>query len=142
MKGENERQRPPSVPGYRNPEAGLTDLIHHDRALARPVAGTINEVETSLETDEPGVWEIEQGTDVLCRDGEKVGEVVDVMEGYLVVEQGFFNPSDIYVPLSAIVRHDDSCLYLSYSRDEFEDHDWSQEPVPPSDGDEGADTNG
>ena len=126
---DRKRGQPPQMPVYRNPDAGLTDLIHDDRALARPVAGTINVNETGLETDDTGSWEIEQGTDVVCRDGGKIGEVVDVMPGYMVVEQGFFHPRDIYVPLGLIGRHDDDdTLRLSLTRDEFERADWSHEP--------------
>lgn len=126
-----KRGQPPQMPVYRNPDAGLTDLIHDDRALARPVAGTINVNETGLETDDTGSWEIEQGTDVVCRDGGKIGEVVDVMPGYMVVEQGFFHPQDVYVPINLIAEHQADTLRLSISRDEFERADWSHEPDPP-----------
>ncbi len=131
---ENEKHQPPQMPVYRNPDAGLTDLIHDDRALARPVAGTIEVNETGLGTGDSGTWEIEQGVDVLCRDGEKIGEVVDVMPGYMVLEQGFFHPRDIYVPIGLIARHDDEdTLRLSITRDEFEKADWTHEPDPPQD---------
>ena len=92
------------------------------------MAGTIHADETKLDADASETWEIEQGTDVLCEDDEKIGEVVDILPGYLVVEQGFFDPTDIFVPISFVVRHDDVSLTLAMTREEFEQRDWSQEP--------------
>lgn len=123
---DRDDQRPPS---YRNPDAGLTDLLQHDRAIARPLAGSIRYGTVDEETGEVDEREIDQGTNVLSHDGEKLGEVVDVMENYLVVEQGFFDPHDIYIPVSAIEKHDASALRLRMTRDEFEASDWTTEPV-------------
>lgn len=139
MTNEKERQQGRTVPGGSRPDQGLTDLIRRDRALSRPMAGTINVGETGIGTDETDTWDIEQGANVLSDDNEKLGEVVDILQGYLVVEQGFFDPKDIYVPISAIARHDDAGLYLAYTLDEFEKIDWSQYPDATSDGDEGRD---
>jgi len=127
-KDETDRKNRQPAPEQPRPDPGLTDLIRRDRALARPMAGTINVDETGLTAEESDTWDIEQGANVLSADNEKLGEVVDIVNGYLVVEQGFFDPQDIYVPISAIVRHDDEGIYLSYTRDEFEDIDWSQFP--------------
>ena len=128
MTDEKKRRQGRSVPEGARPDPGLTDLIRRDRALSRPMAGTINVGETGISAEETDTWDIEQGANVLSDDGEKLGEVVDILEGYLVVEQGFFDPKDIYVPISAIARHDDAGLYLAYTRDEFEEIDWSQVP--------------
>lgn len=119
----------PNLPRVRpRRHSGLTDLIHQDRALGRPLAGTIRADETEFDTGDAETWEIEQGTDVLCRDGQKVGEVVDVRPGYLVVEQGFYDPRDIFVPLGYITRHDDASLTLSLTQEEFDRRDWTREP--------------
>lgn len=126
MSDRDDQQPPPS---YRNPEAGLTDLLQQGHALSRPIAGTIQYGKADEETGEIDQREIEQGANVLSRDGEKLGEVVDVMEGYLVVEQGFFNPHDVYIPIKAIEKHDESTLRLNMTRDEFEASDWTREPV-------------
>lgn len=137
-----DRKFPPQssdTPLHRNTDAALTDLIHHDRALARPVAGTVR----IGASDEPNGWdrEVEQGTNVLCKNGEKIGEVVDVEDDYLVVEQGFFIPQDIYVPASTIASHDSNSLYLTMTREEFDKVDWSQEPErKPEPVDDGDDT--
>ena len=41
------------------------------------------------------------GADVFGADGEKVGTVAAVYPGYIVVEKGFFFPTDYYIPMSA-----------------------------------------
>lgn len=107
-------------------EAELTEMIQHNSARATPIAGVIRAEDTAAE--ERGTWKIEQGADVLCRDGEKVGEVVEVRPGHLVVEEGFFDPQDLYIPLDLIEEHDETSLALSITRDTFEASDWTEEP--------------
>ncbi len=115
--------RPDATQG--NVDGGLTELFQNDRAVAQPVAGSL-----ICEGDESGNsdLEIQQGTDVLCTDGKKIGEVVDVIGNHLVVERGFFVPSDIYVPREAISGHDDAGLYLNLTKRQVESQDWSEEP--------------
>ena len=128
MTGRPDEEQPPTVASVPPAESGLTDIIHHERAQGRPLAGTIKAGETAAEGHGAGTWQIEQGTDVLCDGGEKIGEVVEVMPGYLVVEQGFFDPHDIYVPIDLIAGHDETSLNLSMSREAFDREDWSEEP--------------
>lgn len=136
MTEQNRDKQPPYRPGHRNPDGGLTDLIHHDRAISRPVAGRLNIGETGIEAYSIESWDVEEGTDVLCSQGEKIGEVVDVTERYLVVERGFFNPHDIYIPKNMIYSHDDSGLHLNMPKDEVEQQHWAQEPeIAPSEPD-------
>src|SRR5690606_27069425 len=91
-------------------EAELTEMIQHTSAVTAPLAGVIRAEETAA--DERGTWKIEQGIDVLCRDGDKVGEVVEVRPGHLVVEEGFFDPQDLYIPLDLVEDHDETSLAL------------------------------
>ncbi len=107
-------------------EAELTEMIQHTSAVTAPLAGVIRAEETAA--DERGTWKIEQGIDVLCRDGDKVGEVVEVRPGHLVVEEGFFDPQDLYIPLDLVEDHDETSLALSITRDMFEASDWTEEP--------------
>jgi hypothetical protein len=127
MTDRNDNQ-PPKVQRDQRPQSGLTDLIHHGHAQSRPMAGTIHADETTLEADAAETWEIEQGTDVLCEDGEKIGEVVDIIPGHLVVEKGFYDPTDLYIPIALVTRHDDVSLSLSITQEDFEERDWSKEP--------------
>jgi hypothetical protein len=121
----DDSQEPKIEPGL-GAEAELTDTIQQESARAAPLAGVIRSEETGA--PEGGAWEIEQGADVLCRDGEKIGEVVEIRPGYLVVEEGFFDPQDLYIPLEFIEGHDETRLELSISREMFDASDWTDEP--------------
>ena len=74
-------------------------------------------------------WTITEGTDVVGSDGEKVGEVVAVQSNYVVVEKGFFFPTDYYIPTSAISNYDGDKIYLNVSKDEALNQGWDTEPV-------------
>lgn len=108
----------------RNPDAGLSDLIHRDRAVNRPVAGTLR-FDDGAHDD----LEIEQGADVLGADGDKIGEVVDIAGDYLVVERGFFIPKDVYIPKDIIaIDQDEAGLRLALTRKQFDAREWSDHP--------------
>jgi hypothetical protein len=133
---DQDNQQEPRIEPGRGAEAELTDMIRHDSARSVPLAGTISAEDTGAEGT--GTWPIEQGADVLCRDGEKIGEVVEIRPGHLVVEEGFFDPHDLYIPLDLIEDHDETRLVLSISREMFETSDWTDDPDPEADGpDEG-----
>jgi hypothetical protein len=125
MTDHDNAQKSQAGPGL-GTEAELTDMIQHNSARTAPLAGVIRAEETAV--DERGTWQIEQGIDVLCRDGDKVGEVVEVRSGHLVVEEGFFDPQDLYIPIDLIEDHDETSLALSITRDTFEASDWTEEP--------------
>lgn len=72
---------------------------------------------------------IEEGTDVYGSDGEKVGSVVAVQPHYLVVEKGFFFPTDYYIPRSALTSYDDGKVFLNVSKDDALNQGWDQAPV-------------
>ncbi len=74
-------------------------------------------------------WTIQEGTDVVGSDGEKVGKVVAVQSDYVVVEKGFFFPSDYYIPTSAIANYDGDKAYLNVTRDQALDQGWDTEPT-------------
>ena len=74
------------------------------------------------------VFVIRIGQDVIADCGHKLGEVVDVRDDYVVVEKGFFNPEDIYVPKDQIASFDEYHLKLKVSREEAQDLDWDKEP--------------
>jgi uncharacterized protein (TIGR02271 family) len=81
--------------------------------------------------------EIETGTSVYGSDGEKLGDVAGVTENYFVVEKGFFFPTDVYVPMSAIRTVDEDGIQLTMTKDEAESSDWSAPPAE-DDGDYSA----
>ena len=74
-------------------------------------------------------WQIPEGTDVVGADGDKVGKVVAANESYVVVEKGFFFPTDYYIPTSAITSFDGDKVYLSVTKDEALNQGWDVEPA-------------
>jgi uncharacterized protein (TIGR02271 family) len=70
-----------------------------------------------------------QGDDVFGADNEKVGKIADVQSGYIVVEKGFFFPTDYYVPTSAIASAGDGRVYLNVTKDAALQSGWDQMPT-------------
>lgn len=75
-------------------------------------------------------WTIEEGTDVVGADGGKVGKVVAANSSYLVVEKGFFFPTDYYIPMQAVAGYDGERVVLNVSKDDALHQGWD---VAPSD---------
>jgi len=74
-------------------------------------------------------FNISEGTDVYGSDGEKVGSVVAVQPNYVVVEKGFFFPTDYYIPTSSIASEDEGRVYLSVTKDQALNQGWDTEPT-------------
>jgi uncharacterized protein (TIGR02271 family) len=74
-------------------------------------------------------YNISEGTDIYGSDGDKVGSVVAVQPNYVVVEKGFFFPTDYYIPMSAIASEDDGKIYLSVTKDAALNQGWDAEPT-------------
>ena len=69
------------------------------------------------------------GADVFGADGEKVGTIAAVYPGYIVVEKGFFFPTDYYIPRGAIASYDNDQVYLTVSKDAALGRGWDTQPV-------------
>ena len=69
------------------------------------------------------------GAEVFGADGDKVGTVAAVYPGYIVVEKGFFFPTDYYIPVSAIASYDTDRVYLTVSKDAALGRGWDVRPV-------------
>jgi uncharacterized protein (TIGR02271 family) len=74
-------------------------------------------------------YTIAEGTDVVGTEGDKVGEVVAVHPNYIVVEKGFFFPTDYYIPTSAISTYDGDKVYLAVTKDEALNQGWDTVPT-------------
>ena len=74
-------------------------------------------------------WNFSEGTDVIGSDGNKVGEVVAVHQNYVVVEKGFFFPTDYYIPTSAIANYDGDKIHLNVTKDAALDQGWDTAPA-------------
>ena len=72
--------------------------------------------------------QIPVGAEVYGSDGDKVGTVAEVQPSYLVVEKGFFFPTDYYIPVSAITQVGDGQVHLNVSRDTALHSGWETIP--------------
>ena len=72
--------------------------------------------------------QIQIGDDVYGSDGDKVGTVAEVQSGYIVVEKGFFFPTDYYIPVSAITQIGDRQVVLNVSKDTALHSGWETIP--------------
>src|SRR5215217_2984571 len=68
------------------------------------------------------------GAEVFGADGDKVGTVSEVYPGYIVVEKGFFFPTDYYIPASAIASASAGQVYLTTTRDAALNSGWDTVP--------------
>jgi uncharacterized protein (TIGR02271 family) len=71
-------------------------------------------------------WNIREGAEVRSSDDEKLGKVVALEGQYLVVEKGFFFPTDYYVPTSAVASVDEDTVYLSVGKDQALNSGWDR----------------
>ncbi|CAA9560609.1 MAG: hypothetical protein AVDCRST_MAG33-1641 [uncultured Thermomicrobiales bacterium] len=74
-------------------------------------------------------WIVQPGTDVYGSDGQKIGKVDDIQDGYLVLHKGFFFPKDHYIPFSAIAGHTDDRIDLNVSSEQATNQDWDRVPT-------------
>ncbi len=74
-------------------------------------------------------WTFAEGTDVVGADGEKVGTVIAVHQNYVVVEKGFFFPTDYYIPISAIANADGNTITLNVTKEAALDQGWDTVPA-------------
>jgi len=72
--------------------------------------------------------QVQVGDDVYGSDGDKVGTVAEVQSTYLVVEKGFFFPTDYYIPVSAITQVGDRQVVLNVSKDAALHSGWDTIP--------------
>lgn len=110
----------------------LLDQFH----LTTEVGITVGDGEDGFGVDARGdEFVILVGQDVIGSCGNKIGEVVDVQSEYIVVEKGFFNPEDMYIPKVAIDTIDEHHLRLNVSRDASSHAGWDEEPDAADDDD-------
>jgi len=71
-------------------------------------------------------WNIQRGADVRSADDEKLGKIIGAEGQYIVVEKGFFFPTDYYIPASAIASVDADTVYLTVGKDQALNSGWDQ----------------
>jgi uncharacterized protein (TIGR02271 family) len=72
---------------------------------------------------------ITDGMSVFGSDGDKVGTIVSVGPSYVVVEKGFFFPTDYYIPFSAIASQTENGVYLNVTKDAALNQGWDVAPT-------------
>jgi uncharacterized protein (TIGR02271 family) len=72
---------------------------------------------------------ITEGSNVYGSDGEKVGSVIAIEPAYIVVEKGFFFPTDYYIPVSAISTVAEDGVYLSVTKEAALNQGWDSAPA-------------
>ena len=72
--------------------------------------------------------QIMTGDEVYGSDGDKVGTVAEVQPSYIVVEKGFFFPTDYYIPMSAIASVAGGQVYLNVAKDAALHSGWDTVP--------------
>lgn len=75
-------------------------------------------------------YRIGPGMTVVGADNQKVGRIVDVSRGHLLVEKGFFFPADYYIPAEQIVDIVGDHVYLRVTKDEALHRGWDRPPDP------------
>lgn len=69
------------------------------------------------------------GMEVFGSDGSKVGKIVEIEASYIVVEKGFFFPSDHFIPTSAVsMVGADEKVYLSVTKEAALNQGWDNLP--------------
>jgi uncharacterized protein (TIGR02271 family) len=69
------------------------------------------------------------GATVYGADGGKVGTLQTYSANYIVVEKGFFFPTDYYIPISAINTATEEEVFLTVSKDAALNQGWDIEPT-------------
>ncbi len=72
--------------------------------------------------------QINVGDEVYGSDGDKVGTVAEIQPSYIVVEKGFFFPTDYYIPLSAVGSVGDGQVSLNVAKDVALQSGWDTVP--------------
>ena len=72
--------------------------------------------------------QISVGDDVYGSDGDKVGTVAEVQPSYIVVEKGFFFPTDYFIPMSAVSSVSPGHVTLNVVKDAALNSGWDTVP--------------
>jgi hypothetical protein len=70
---------------------------------------------------------IPAGAEVMDADGERIGGVIAASAEYIVVEQGFFFPTDFYIPRSTIEKIEEAIVHLRITKQDALAAGWTIE---------------
>ena len=71
-------------------------------------------------------YQFREGDEVYAAEGDKVGKLAGVTDAALIVEKGFFFPTDYHIPFTAVSSYDanDGKIYLSVTKDAALNNRW------------------
>lgn len=74
---------------------------------------------------------VEPGWDVIGSDDEKIGQIEEVGETYLLLTKGLIFVKDVFVPFDAVTSVDASSrsVFVDVGKDEIDDRNWSSPPA-------------
>ena len=74
---------------------------------------------------------VEVGWNAYDTAGEKIGDIAEVGQNYLLVQKGLFFPKDLYIPMSYVTAADarDSSVTINASKHEVETLGWDGPPA-------------
>ena len=75
--------------------------------------------------------QVQRGWTVHDSNGEKIGDVAEIGEQYLLVQKGLIFIKDVFVPHSAITRTDDAngAVWVNTTKDAIESMGWDNPPT-------------
>jgi uncharacterized protein (TIGR02271 family) len=109
--------------------------LKHRHESTRDIVASHHEIQTPKEGIDMSTHatQIQTGWDVYGSDDEKIGDVSGVAHDHFIIEKGFIFTEDVYVPMSAIASVGDERVYLTYTKDQVENQQWSSPPAAGSD---------
>jgi hypothetical protein len=66
-----------------------------------------------------------EGAEVMDAEGERLGGVIAASPDYIVVEQGFFFPTDFYIPRTVIDKIEDAIVHLTITKQQALTAGWT-----------------
>lgn len=84
-----------------------------------------------MENDIDG--QILASAEVVDSEGERLGSVIAAAPTYIVVESGFFFPTDYYIPRSSIAAVTDGVVQLAVTKAESVERGWEVNPAANTD---------
>lgn len=72
--------------------------------------------------------QIDEGMDVVDRDGSHIGKTGETVGEYFNVDAGFLGTKEYYIPFNAVTEVRDDSIYLDVSKDELDERGWDLHP--------------
>lgn len=103
-----------------------TTLVSHAAPATGPRAGP----HLNGDPRDTNYDQIQAGWSAHGRDGDKIGDIEEVGQNYLLVTKGLFMPKDLFIPLSTIqsVEAEEGRVILDVAKSQVDDMGWDQPP--------------